>query len=321
LILINGFIAFILYLLPTIDPAEMQGANSQPLNIMALSMFFSFATVAGSIGMIILVQDEIIQEKQSGTAAWILSKPVARPAFIFSKWLSNIIGGLIFIVVLPGVVTAAEIALAGQPATPLLPFVFGAAVVALTLIFYISLVIMSGVLFEQRGPVLGAVFGKRIADAVALQDDMELIGVSDVISDWRIQAALEKGYHVFAATQDAGNRMKAEGISVSGDLNDLLSQIDVVIDATPKKVAAANLEKYKQDGVKSIFQGGEKHSLTGHSFVAQANYETAIGRDMTRVVSCNTTSIVRVMGANARTINSEIFTGAGKGVPTRRITP
>jgi ABC-2 type transport system permease protein len=159
LVLINGFIAFILYVLPTVDPAEMQGAENQPLNIMALSMFFSFAIVAGSIGMIILVQDEIIQEKQSGTAAWILSKPVARPAFILSKWLSNIIGGLIFIVALPGAVTAAEIALAGQPATPLLPFLAGTAVAALTLIFYISLVIMLGVLFEQRGPVLGAAFG------------------------------------------------------------------------------------------------------------------------------------------------------------------
>lgn len=159
LILINGFIAFILYLLPTIDPAEMEGADMQPLNIMALSMFYSFATVAGSIGMIILVQDEIIQEKQSGTAAWILSKPVARPAFILSKWLSNIIGGLIFIVALPGVVSVAEIALAGQPGTPVLPFLAGTAVVALTLIFYISLVIMLGVLFEQRGPVLGAAFG------------------------------------------------------------------------------------------------------------------------------------------------------------------
>lgn len=159
LILINGFIAFILYLLPTNDPTEMEGPDMQPLNIMALSMFFSFATVAGSIGMIILVQDEIIQEKQSGTAAWILSKPVARPAFILSKWLSNIIGGLIFIVALPGTVTAAEISLAGQPATPLLPFLAGATVVGLTLIFYISLVIMLGVLFEQRGPVLGAAFG------------------------------------------------------------------------------------------------------------------------------------------------------------------
>jgi glyceraldehyde-3-phosphate dehydrogenase (NAD(P)) len=41
-------------------------------------------------------------------------------------------------------------------------------------------------------------------------------------------------------------------------LDDLLKQVDVVADATPKKVAVANFEKYKAAGVKSIFQGGEK---------------------------------------------------------------
>jgi len=38
------------------------------------------------------------------------------------------------------------------------------------------------------------VIGKRIADAVALQEDMELVGVADVVSDWRIKVAQEKGY-------------------------------------------------------------------------------------------------------------------------------
>ena len=32
-----------------------------------------------------------------------------------------------------------------------------------------------------------------------------------------------------------------------------------------------NKALYDKMGLKSIFQGGEKHSLTGHSFVAQAN--------------------------------------------------
>ena len=32
------------------------------------------------------------------------------------------------------------------------------------------------------------VIGKRIADAVALQDDMELVGIADVVTDWRIKA-------------------------------------------------------------------------------------------------------------------------------------
>ena len=141
------------------------------------------------------------------------------------------------------------------------------------------------------------VIGKRIADAVAAQDDMELVGVSDVVSDWRIKIAVEKGYPVYASTPQAIDQMRAAGIPVAGILDDLLEQVDVVSDATPKKVAAANFEKYKAAGVKSIFQGGEKHSLTGHSFVAQANYETAIDRDSTRVVSCNTTSTVRTLGA------------------------
>ena len=141
------------------------------------------------------------------------------------------------------------------------------------------------------------VIGKRIAEAIAVQDDMELVGVADVVSDWRIKVAVERGYPVYASTPEAAEQMRVAGIPVVGILDDLLKQVDVVADATPKKVAAANFEKYTAAELKSIFQGGEKHSLTGHSFVAQANYETAIDRDSTRVVSCNTTSIVRTLGA------------------------
>ena len=40
---------------------------------------------------------------------------------------------------------------------------------------------------KQKIALIGyGVIGKRVADAVALQDDMELTGVADVISDWRI---------------------------------------------------------------------------------------------------------------------------------------
>jgi glyceraldehyde-3-phosphate dehydrogenase (NAD(P)) len=160
------------------------------------------------------------------------------------------------------------------------------------------------------------VIGKRIADAVALQDDMELVGVADVVSDWRIRVAVEKGYPVFGSTPEAVEAMHAAGIPVAGALDDLLRQVDVVADATPKKVAEANLLRYRAAGVKSIFQGGEKHSLTGHSFVAQANYATALGRDTTRVVSCNTTSIVRTLG----TLRAAGLLKRARGVLVRRAT-
>lgn len=160
------------------------------------------------------------------------------------------------------------------------------------------------------------VIGKRIADAVALQDDMELAGIVDVITDWRIKAGIINHYPVFAFDDDTFKKMKSSGIDVKGTLDDLLKNVDVVCDATPKKVASLNFEKYKNAGVKSIFQGGEKHSLTGHSFVAQANYDSAIGIDSTRVVSCNTTSIVRMIGALRE---SGLFK-KGNGVLVRRAT-
>jgi glyceraldehyde-3-phosphate dehydrogenase (NAD(P)) len=160
------------------------------------------------------------------------------------------------------------------------------------------------------------VIGKRIADAIAAQADMELVGIADVVSDWRINIAAARGYRVFASTANAIDTMRAAGVALAGQLDDVLGEVDVVADATPKKVAAANFERYQAAGVKSIFQGGEKHSLTGHSFVAQANYASALGRSATRVVSCNTTSIVRTLGA----LRDAGLLRKARGVLVRRAT-
>lgn len=160
------------------------------------------------------------------------------------------------------------------------------------------------------------VIGKRIADAVVAQEDMELVGVADVVSDWRIKVAAAKGFRVFASTASALDPMGATGVKLAGQLDDILGEVDLVADATPKKVAAANFERYQAAGVKSIFQGGEKHTLTGHSFVAQANYASALGRTATRVVSCNTTSIVRTLGA----LREAGLLRKARGVLVRRAT-
>lgn len=139
------------------------------------------------------------------------------------------------------------------------------------------------------------VIGKRVADAVKLQDDMELAGVCDVVSDWRIKVAAHKSFPVFAFDSTSQDQMSKAGIQVQGTLEDLLGKCDIVVDCTPKKIAAQNIEKYKAAGLKFIVQGGEKHETTGHSFSAENNYDTALGLDATRVVSCNTTSIVRTL--------------------------
>lgn len=141
------------------------------------------------------------------------------------------------------------------------------------------------------------VIGKRVAHAVRQQGDMHLVGVADIAADWRIWPALDRGIAVYAPEPEQATTMEQAGLQPAGLLEDLLDQVDVVVDCTPKHIAAENVKIYRARGVKFLVQGGEKHAVTGHSFVAESSYAGAVGRDATRVVSCNTTSIVRTLTA------------------------
>ena len=137
--------------------------------------------------------------------------------------------------------------------------------------------------------------GKRVADAVAMQKDMKLIGVTAHSYSFNTEVAKQKGYKIFTAGE---NDLEANGVKPDGDMNNLLEQADVIVDATPKKVGKDNLDQfYKPKKIKALFQGGEKHSIAGVSFVAQCNYDEAIGKDYARIVSCNTTGLCRTLDA------------------------
>jgi glyceraldehyde-3-phosphate dehydrogenase (NAD(P)) len=146
------------------------------------------------------------------------------------------------------------------------------------------------------------VIGKRVAEAVSKQNDMKLVGVSDVVADYRIKMGQNKGFEVYASIADKLPDMKKAGIEVAGTLEELLRKVDLVVDCTPAGLGAKNKALYDKAGIKSIFQGGEKHDLTGSSFVAQCNFEENLNRPATRVVSCNTTGICRTVGTLFNTI-------------------
>jgi len=136
--------------------------------------------------------------------------------------------------------------------------------------------------------------GKRVADAIALQKDMKLVGVTGHTYNYRTEVANEKGIKIYSV--DGVEDFKKNGIKVSGDVNDLLDNVDIVVDCTPKKIGQANKDKYYvPKKIKAIFQGGEKADVADASFVAQCNYDEALGKDYVRVVSCNTTGLCRTL--------------------------
>lgn len=141
------------------------------------------------------------------------------------------------------------------------------------------------------------VIGRRIADAVAAQDDMELIGVAKTKPDYKAKIALDKGYKVYTVDDKGMKAFKDAELSCAGISKDMVAQADIVLDATPDEVGAANKVMYSSLGKKAVFQGGEEHEVAGFSFVAQCNYDEAKGKQFTRAVSCNTTALCRTLHA------------------------
>lgn len=159
---------------------------------------------------------------------------------------------------------------------------------------------------RARVAVVGyGVVGKRVADAVDVQPDMDLVGIVDVATTDLVRVAESRNYKIFAATEDAVEGYRSAGIQVAGTLDDALKLVDIVVDCSPPGITGRNVEIYKQAGVKYIVEGGEKHSLTGLSSSATANYAATLGATGARVVSCNTTSQARTQSTLHREFGVE----------------
>lgn len=139
--------------------------------------------------------------------------------------------------------------------------------------------------------------GKRVADAVAAQPDMEIVGVSKTRPSAEAFVARQRGYPLFIADLAKKAAFDKAGLAVAGSVDEMLKRADVVVDATPGDVGAKNKPQYEKLGLKAIFQGGEEHEVAGFSFCSCCNYEEAIGKQFARVVSCNTTGLCRIIKA------------------------
>ena len=151
------------------------------------------------------------------------------------------------------------------------------------------------------------VIGQRLADGVALQKDMELVGVADVAPTLAVRALKERGmpYKLFAATPDGRGKLEAGGLTVSGSFEDLVGQVDIMLDSSPGGVGAINKELYKKLGKKAVFQGGEKDSVADVFFHGYANYEKGLGADYLKLTSCNTTGLIRTVDHLDRAVGVE----------------
>ena len=141
--------------------------------------------------------------------------------------------------------------------------------------------------------------GQRLADGVALQKDMELIGVADLAPTLSIRALKEKGMPYDLYLVEGADKSKFEELHLptTGSFLDLVGKVDVMLDSSPGGVGAKNKVLYEAAGVKAIFQGGEKNSVADVFFHGYANYEKGINQNYLKLTSCNTTGLIRAVDA------------------------
>jgi len=167
LALVNGIVALGLSLQPQMGALD------------ALQLFFMLLGSFPLFGVVILTQSDVVGERQSGTAEWVLSAPLSRDAFLLSKLAANSAWIFATMVLLQGVAFNLILAAFGLPMVPALNMAAGLAVNCLHLLFWLTLTLMLGAAFHSRGPVLG------IPITFILLQDM-VAGLASIYAPWLI---------------------------------------------------------------------------------------------------------------------------------------
>jgi len=143
----------------------------------SLELYLLFLHLFTSIGVAISMQGAIVSEKQSGTAAWVLSKPVSRLAFILSRATGTWTASLVLMIAAQGLVTYLLLSLMGGYYLDVIPYTAGLSMAGLHLTFYLTLTVFLGTIFEARGPIIGSAL-------VVLLGQQALGGLIEQIAPW-----------------------------------------------------------------------------------------------------------------------------------------
>ncbi len=161
MVIINGMLAMIVLPKPKFDPSQPPPSEAELAEMKAgvadtgIGLFIVFAGMFGACGAVVLAQDALIGEKRSGTAAWVLSKPVSRTAFFLAKLTADAIGILVTMVIVQGVISYFILRAGTGISFPITNYLAAIGLLGLTLLFFLSLTYMLGALSNVRGLVVG----------------------------------------------------------------------------------------------------------------------------------------------------------------------
>jgi ABC-type transport system involved in multi-copper enzyme maturation permease subunit len=133
---------------------NLRDPRGAPVDLQAIN-YLNTSALFVPILIVILAQDAILNERHSGTTAWVFSKPLQRPAFILSKLIAYGLGFLVTWVLIPNIIFYFQLVAAGREGLSIPGFIGLIALSYLNLLFYLTLALMLATLFNSRAPGLG----------------------------------------------------------------------------------------------------------------------------------------------------------------------
>lgn len=118
--------------------------------------YVPIAVLLSTVGVVVLTQGVMLDERRSGTLEWVLTKPVSRTGFVLAKLTAHTLAILATLVVVPW--TGLHLLLSSQVdgSWPAGQFLAVAVLVALLLVFTLVLTVGLGTWTISRGLVIGA---------------------------------------------------------------------------------------------------------------------------------------------------------------------
>jgi ABC-type transport system involved in multi-copper enzyme maturation permease subunit len=169
---LGGLVGVMLFMLPSVaeatgDTSVAAAGGPEAFGLeMGRTVFFEMGTMALALGVIVLSQDLIVDEKQSGITEWLLAKPLARRSYVLAKLAAAMLAVLTLLIALPALVSYLLLtARLGAP-FPWLPFLHGVGIMAVHTFFYLTLTLMLGTFFNHRAPILGIALGSVMGGAL-----------------------------------------------------------------------------------------------------------------------------------------------------------
>lgn len=158
-----------------------------------LAAFTEIAVMVVPVGVIITMQNSLVGERDSGTLAWLISQPINRSTVVVAKILANSTHLILFVTIFPSIAFYGLVYSQTGILLPFGPLVGHVCLLALEIVFYVSLVTMLGTLFKSRGPILIISLGLAfVGDLVKSVPEL-----FDLVSDFTPRFFGMNGFNLF----------------------------------------------------------------------------------------------------------------------------